>query len=206
MVNTPQTPENINKNITPNKDELLNTLSEETKTFSCKLEFIGLEYEERREKVENVVDELIDFLYKEKIHKWNTVMHLFKEIIKNSADHSSSDMQINIELKKDTTSPKKIEIEFFLYDGWPGISYEESDIKNFFDTGESPPNWQKKGKNNFWVWLGIIKAVADQCTIDLILHNQWKKIYLNDIWLQKDVKAQDKFWYEWYGVFDIIEK
>lgn len=205
MIDTPQIPENSNNNISPDKNELLDNLQKNTKIFFRKLEFSWLDYEAKREKVENITDELVDFLYKEKIHQRNILMNLFKEIIKNSADHSWSDMHIHIELDK-SNDQKKANLRFLLYDKWPGIPYESNYIKYFFDTGKSPSNREKKGNNNFWIWLGLIKAVSQQCNIDLILHNQWNIIHLNNLGLQKDVKPQKNFWYEGLGTFDIIEK
>lgn len=205
MINIPQIPENINHEFTPNKEEIFDTLNEESINFFRTLEFSWLNYEARREKVEDVTDEIVDLLYKEKIDRRNVLMNLLKEVIKNSADHSGSDMNIEIILHK-YISNKKIQLRFSLYDEWPWLPHESEDIKRFFDTGETIENRKKKGNSNYWVWLGMIKAVAETCNIDLVLHNWWKTIHLNDLGLQKDVKPQKGFLYEGLGTFDIIEK
>jgi len=207
MINTPQEQEHENTiNIQPsNNEELLNTLNEGNKIFSCKLEFVGLDYETRREKVEDVTDEITDFLYQEQFERRNVLMNLLKETIKNSADHSESDMNIKIVLNKNIENGK-IHLRFSLYDEWLWLPYEAEYIKRFFDTGETIKDWIKKGKSNYWIWLGIIKAVAETCNIDLILHNKWNIIHLHDLGMQKEEeKEKHTFWYEGVWMFDIVK-
>lgn len=65
--------------------------------------------------MEDVTDEIVDLLYKENFDRRNVLMNLLKEVIKNSADHSGSDMNIEIILHKDIPN-KKIQLRFSLYD------------------------------------------------------------------------------------------
>jgi hypothetical protein len=115
MINKLQTPEIINKDIAPNKGDLLNTLTKDTQTLFRKLEFVGLSYDKRRDIVDNFEDELIDFLYKENIEHWNLFMKIPKEIIKNCADHSDSNAEIEMTIIRDKEH-KKITIKFIISD------------------------------------------------------------------------------------------
>ena len=115
MINIPRDDGNITPKKSTNNKDLLDTLKEETKTFSWTLEFAGLDYEARREKVEDINDELLTLLYKENINKLNILMRLLKEIIKNCADHSDSNASVTLEIIRDNKI-KTVYIKFFIDD------------------------------------------------------------------------------------------
>ena len=56
MINTPQTPENIKNEPTPNKEEIFDTLNEETTKYSWQLDFANFTYKERQELYDNITD------------------------------------------------------------------------------------------------------------------------------------------------------
>jgi hypothetical protein len=91
MINTPDKSEMTTDNEqTPSKEELLNNLQKDTREFSWELKFAGLEYDIKRDIVDDVVDGIVNLLHKEKFSRWNVFMNLLMEIIKNCADHSES--------------------------------------------------------------------------------------------------------------------
>lgn len=200
MINTPNDIENTNNTITPNKEELFETLHKESINFFHTLDFAWLDYETRRKKIDDIFDSIDDtFLQNLQTADW--IFLFLSEIIKNSADHSESEMYIHICLTK--KDGHRAEILFSLYDKWPGISYEENEIKYFFETGKSPQNRIKKGKKNFWIGLGVIKAVAEQTNIQLTLHNQWSDICINGDGILPKRMDEYTFWYDGVWIFDI---
>ncbi|MCX6825116.1 MAG: ATP-binding protein [candidate division SR1 bacterium] len=206
MINIPEQDNQLeNTGATPHGDNLFNVLQESSKIFSRKIEFANLDYATRRDKVEDVLDEMIVFLFGERLERANVLTKGLKEIMLNSADHNGNELQININLYRDIDK-KKVHLKFSLKDKGSGLPYEEDKIKHFFTTGESHDNWQKKGKHNFGVGLGIIHALAKDINIDLVLHNKGKIIRLNDLGLQKNIEAQEDFGYEGFGIFNVVEK
>ncbi len=200
MINTPNDIENTNNTITPNKEELFETLHKESINFFHTLDFAWLDYETRRKKIDDIFDSIDDtFLQNLQTADW--IFLFLSEIIKNSADHSESEMYIHICLTK--KDDHRAEMSFSIYDKWPGIPYEEHEIKYFFETGKSLPNRIKKGKNNFWIGLSMIKALSQDHNIQLTLHNQGKSICINgDILLPKKMDEYT-FWYDGVWIFDI---
>ncbi|MEI7920257.1 MAG: hypothetical protein WCH65_09315 [bacterium] len=51
----------------------------------------------------------------------------------------------------------------------------------------------------------MIKTAAELSRTDLVLHNKGEIYHINDLGLQNDVKAQDRFGYEGVGIFDMLE-
>ncbi|MCX6822466.1 MAG: ATP-binding protein [candidate division SR1 bacterium] len=183
--------------------DLLSAINTSTKQFSRDVEFVGLDYETRREKVEEITDVLVDILSNEKLYLWNAFMSFLKEIIKNSADHSGSNMKIEISIHKDIEHEKGY-IKFLLCDGGPGLPVEEGDIDETFTDGKRKTlgDWEKKGKFNFGIGLGMIKAITEIIPIDLVLHNRGKLHRLSDAGLQADFSSRNDFGYEGLAMFD----
>lgn len=202
MINTPTDDENILKKETSDTEELLNILQNDTKRFSWKLEVVGLDYDTRREELDAFDDELSDILYKERFKDFHVVSEFIKEITKNSVDHSDSNTAIELTMIRDQQT-KKISVRFLITDEWPGLPWDEDEINRLFNW-KSSENWKKKGNQNFGIGLYRIKWWRERLTMDIILHNKWKMQHLNDLGLQKNVKANDKFWYEWFGIFDLV--
>ena len=188
------------KEDTTNK-ELLHALHSNVKNFSRELEFVDLDYNTRREKVDDMVDELMNILYKENLAGWNAFMTVLMEMIKNSADHSDSNTEIQLHMTRNTWE-KQTSIHFSVYDNWPGLSRDDEEINPAFATYEWHKDRKKKWKKNFWLWLNLIYEGAKMLNIDLILHNKWNIIHLHDFGLQKNAKTQEKFWHEWFWIFD----
>jgi hypothetical protein len=131
-------------------------------------------------------------------------MNLLMEIIKNCADHSESNWDIQLQIIKDTQN-KRLSIHFLITDEWPGFPFSEDEIIGIFNAGGvKEENRKKKGNRNYWVWFSIIDGVMRHLNVDLLLHNKWNIIHLNDLGLQKNAKTSDKFWYEGVGIFDMI--
>jgi hypothetical protein len=54
--------------------------------------------------------------------------------------------------------------------------------------------------------LMMIRDISKTFHIDLRLHQHWIIFPINDLWLQPHLKANDKFGYEGYGIFDLKPK
>ncbi len=204
MINKLHTPEQTNTSPSFDKKELLDALKEHAQTFSWTLKFKGLDYDTRRERLDDFDDEFTDVVCTENFKLRNIFLGLTREITKNAADHSETDATVELSITKDSKT-KTISIKFFISDEWEGFPYTEEKIQKKFDTLLQRDDRKQKGSQNRWVWLSMIKSAAQQSQTDLILHNKWNIIHLHDIGLQKESKAQERFWYEGLGIFDMAE-
>ncbi len=194
--------ENADEKPQISNNELFDIINENWESFSRKLKFIWLDYNQRREEVENITDELINILYKETFARRNVFMTILKEVIKNSADHSDSNADISLDISRNEKG-KKILIKFTIIDQWQWLALDEEQILKIFNEEKGIENRTKKWDKNFWIWLGIIKTGAKYLDIDLTLHNKWKIIKINDTWKSIEPKSEKYFWYEWYWSFDL---
>lgn len=114
MINTPQTPENIKNEPAPNKEEIFDTLNEETTKHSWQLDFTKFTYKERQELYDNITDQISDILIKNIFNDFQLVDTLIKEIIKNSIDHAD-DLTIQLHTIKNNDK-KTITLKFTILD------------------------------------------------------------------------------------------
>jgi len=174
---------------------------EKEKEHNRTLNFDGLDYNDRRELVDDIQNEMFDIIIEENIHRWNALAMLFKEILKNSADHTDGKADISF---KTTKKDNKMEVYFSIQDEWPWINFGDESINDIFWT-----KWikdrEKKGKLNFGIGLWMIKNIAEVLNIDLIVHNHWKVYHINNLWLQENSEPKEKFGYEWIWTFQIEE-
>jgi hypothetical protein len=101
---------------------------------------------------------------------------------------------------------KKITIKFIISDEWPWLHLDKEQIEHIFNTYRWHTNREKKWSQNAWIGLNLTRECAKDMNLDLILHNKWEVIHINDIGLQKNAQPRDKFWYEWLGIFNIVKK
>jgi signal transduction histidine kinase len=204
MINTFHTPKQSDTPMSFDKKKLFDALKEDTQRFSWTLKFKGLDYDTKREKLDDFDDEITDVVCTENFKLRNIFLRLIREMTKNAADHSGTDATVELSITKNPEA-KTISIKFLISDDWEGFPYTEEKIQKKFDTLLQRDDRKQKWSKNRWIWLSMIKAAAQQSQTDLILHNRWNIIHLNDIGLQKESKTQERFWYEGLGIFDIAE-
>lgn len=142
-----------------------------SKKFELILEW--LKYEEKRTIVDNISSEIFDLFESQNISKSRTLTMMIKEILKNSADHTDWNTNININFDENY-------IYFQIVDEWKWFDMTAKEIKEIFVNWND--EWRnKKWNQNFWIWLKTIKELAFSWEIDLVLHNNWENIYINDI-------------------------
>jgi len=184
-----------------NKQQEISEFFLETQKFSKELKLEWLTKEEKNEILYDLADEIIARIYNQQIEHFQEFIKLRNEILKNAKDHSESNANLFIKITKDPNNTNKWTLYFNISDNWPGIdTCDDETIKNLFVWTKK--EWEKKGETNAQVWLNIIwDNLAIGLNIDLILHNKWKIYHINDLWLQKNTKAREKFGYE--GVTEI---
>lgn len=204
MVNTPHNDGHIKKTLASDNNELLHMLSTDSKKFSRTVAFAGLDYDTKRKKLDDFDDEFSEFIIAGKFKLCNTFYGIFREATKNAADHSENNMTVDITMTKNPEE-KTITIIFFISDGWVGLPYTHEELEAIFATTiQKKEHRQQKGNKNRGLWLGMIKTAAELSKTDLILHNKGKIYHINNLGLQHDIKAQDKFGYQWIGIFELI--
>ncbi len=174
----------LKKDLIQDLDECIrlvyNVEKEDTKTIELK----WLNYEDKRDKLDEYEDELLEKL--KQIKHRNAMIHLLREILKNSADHTDWDVYVTVTAEKIWD---QIKVRFEIHDDGPGIKANTTRKKR----------WQY----NFGIGLWMIEELAKLYNIDLIMHNQGEINHLNNIWLQTNIQSKEKFGYEWIWIFDI---
>jgi len=174
----------LKKDLIQDLDECIrlvyNVEKEETKTIELK----WLNYEDKRDKLDEYEDELLEKL--KQIKHRNAMIHLLREILKNSADHTNGNIYTTIQTEQVWD---QIKVRFEIHDDGPGI--------------QANTTREKKWQYNFGIGLWMIEELAKIYNIDLIMHNQGEINHLNNIWLQTNIQPKEKFGYEWIWMFDI---
>ena len=174
----------LKKDLIQDLDECIRLVYNVEKEDTKVLELQWLSYQDKRDKL----DEYEDFLIEKFNHikHWNAIINLLREILKNSADHTDWDVYVTVTTEKIW---EKIKVAFSIYDDGPGI--------------QANTTREKKWQYNFGIGLWMIEELAKIYNIDLIMHNQGEINHLNNIWLQTNIQPKEKFGYEWIWMFDI---
>jgi len=174
-------------------------------TFHWELNFDWLNYDEKMEITNKWFNDFFDSIPNKQLpENWyksdnGNFLNSIYEIMKNTANHSWTNAEIDLQWIEDI-SQHKIHIHFLIKDYWPGLDYEESNLKNFF-SGRPIPNWEKKGQYNGW--HGLVRIWKQFNFLDLRLHNNKRGIFvINDLGLQGHLKPGNYFWYEGYCILD----
>ncbi|MEI7920258.1 MAG: hypothetical protein WCH65_09320 [bacterium] len=116
MINILHNDEPTKSILASDNNELLDTLSTDTKRFSRTVVFAGLDYDTKRNTLDEFDDELSDFFIAGKFKLLNPFYNIFREATKNAADHSESNMTVDVTMTKNLKE-KTLTITFFISDG-----------------------------------------------------------------------------------------
>jgi hypothetical protein len=115
MINSPRHDESTTSSMSASASEdILVMMNLKGKVYSWEADFTDSDYAIRKEKFEDLADEITDAIYETPFKQANVLFTLITEIVKNSADHSQSKVLIKLSI---TPTLHKLLIRFSVQDG-----------------------------------------------------------------------------------------